>query len=67
MKISKSFIKYSIGGIIKTIINLMLLWLFIDTIVLPFSNTIVRLVVFGITFVVTYFIYDWVGYSKKDE
>jgi len=66
MKISKSFVKYCMGGGIKTAINLLLLWVFIDKLVLPIPNTFVRFVIFGFTFLLTYYIYKVLGYSKDE-
>ena len=67
MKISKSFIKYCIGGGLKTIMNLFLLWLFIDYMTLTISNTIVRTIIFGVSFILTYYIYKWIGFTNSKE
>jgi len=61
----KSFFTYLIGGIIKTILGLVLLWAFEDKWIMPWAPTLTRIAVFMFIFLVTYYLYIWLGYANK--
>ena len=65
IKSNESFVKYAIGGVFKTGTSLLLLYIFIDRIDLPWPNTITRSIIFGTIFLVTFQLYKIIGYSKN--
>lgn len=66
--LSKSFQKYAIVGIMKTALNLVLLFFFIDLLNPPVSiRWLVRLATFVFVAIITYYWYVWIGFAKKEE
>lgn len=64
IKKHESFIKYTVGGLFKSILGLTLLYIFIDKLDLGIPNTIIRMCVFLSLFLITFWIYKIIGYSK---
>lgn len=59
-----SFELYTISGIIKTLYIIVGLWFMVDVLDLGLSNNMKRIIVLGVGFILTHYIYKKIGYAK---
>lgn len=67
---TKNFLIYFITGIIFTIFNALLVWLFVDFIVLfpeKYNTPIITFLVVTFLFILRYLVFDWIGFTAKDS
>jgi len=70
MFFTKNFLKYFITGIIFTILNALLVWVFVDFIVLfpeKYNTPIVTFLVVTFLFVLRYLVFDWIGFTSNED
>ena len=66
---TKNFFNYFITGIIFTLLNVVLVWLFVDYYPLlaqPYNTPFVTFVTIMVLFIFRYFVFQWIGFTQKD-
>ena len=67
---SKNFIKYFMTGILFTGLSTILIWIFVDYIVLfpkKFNTPLATFLITVILFVLRYLVFQWIGFTHQDE
>lgn len=65
---TKNFLKYAATGLMFTIINTAILWIFIDFIVLfpkRINTPAVTFISLAFLFILRYLVFQWIGFTKE--
>jgi len=66
---TKNFFKYAATGFVFTILNTLLLWIFIDFIILfpkKINTPAVTFITLTFLFVLRYLTFQWIGFMKEE-
>ena len=66
---SRNFLKYLLTGVLFTLLNVSLVWLFVDFIIMfpkEYNTPVVTFIIIFVLFVSRYLVFQWIGFTRKD-